>query len=560
MNKKKKARDKKGLDEAKASSSSSSSSSPSSSSRAVEIYDTTLRDGSQLEGISLTVNDKLRIASQLDYLGVSYIEGGWPGSNPKDSEFFTRAKDELELETSQLVAFGSTRRPNGTFEDLEPLINAGTDVVCIVGKSWDYHVTEALRTTLEEGIAMVVDSISHLKKQGKKVFWCAEHLFDGYKENPDFAMEILTAAGEAGVDCLVLCDTNGGSLPHEVGEITKTVLENIPETAVGVHLHNDTDCGVGNALAGVMAGATHVQGTINGYGERTGNSNLISVIANLELKLGIQVLPEGNLQRMATVARHVAELVNFSPNPHQPYVGVSAFAHKAGLHTSALSRKSDAYEHVDPEKVGNSTRYVMSEMSGRASVELKAKELGIEVDSATMSEVVDTLKRLEYEGYHFEVADASLELLMLGASGWEQPYFSVESFSVGVKHKHGDQARVWNELAVEMETEAEVNLVVSGQQVSAKAEGNGPVNALHSALDEALSPHFPEFKKMQLIDYKVRVLDTAATATKAVTRVLIETTDGEQIWNTIGVSENIVEASWQALVDSIVWGLRHQGN
>lgn len=523
----------------------------------IEIYDTTLRDGSQLEGISLTVNDKLRIASQLDYLGVTYIEGGWPGSNPKDSEFFARAKEELELETSQLVAFGSTRRPNGTTEDLEPLISAKTDVVCIVGKAWDYHVTDALRISLEEGIAMVVDSIRYLKDQGKKTFWCAEHLFDGYKANPDFTLEILSAAVDAGVDCLVLCDTNGGSLPHQVGSTTESVLANVPGARVGVHLHNDTDCGVGSALAGVMAGATHVQGTMNGYGERTGNSNLISVIANLELKMGIQVLPKNNLKRMSTVARHVAELVNFAPNPHQPYVGVSAFAHKAGLHTSALVRRSDAYEHINPQEVGNTTRYVMSEMSGRASVEIKAKELGIELDSSTMSEIVETLKRLEYEGYHFEVADASLELLMLGASGWEQPFFRTDSFSVGVKHRQGDAARIWNEVSVEMETEAEVKLMVKGEEVSAKESGNGPINALHAALGSVLSPHFPEFKKMQLIDYKVRVLDTAAAATKAITRVLIETTDGERVWNTIGVSENIVEASWQALVDSIVWGLLH---
>ena len=531
--------------------------SDTSGTKKVEIYDTTLRDGSQLEGISLTVNDKLRIASQLDYLGVTYIEGGWPGSNPKDSEFFTRAKDELELETSQLVAFGSTRRPNGNMEDLDPLISAGTDTVCIVGKAWDYHVTEALRISLEEGVAMVADSIRYLKEQGKKTFWCAEHLFDGYKANPDYSLELLAAAKEAGVDCLVLCDTNGGSLPDHVRFTTEAVVENIPGVAVGVHLHNDTDCGVGSALAGVMGGATQVQGTINGYGERTGNSNLISVIANLELKMGIQVLPEGNLKRMSAVARHVAELVNFAPNPHQPYVGVSAFAHKAGLHTSALSRKSDAYEHLDPEIVGNSTRYVMSEMSGRASVELKAKELGIEVDGATMGEIVDTLKKLEYEGYHFEVADASLELLMLGASGWKQPYFSPISFSVGVKHKRGDEARVWNDVSVEVETEAEVDLQIGGKSTVASASGNGPVNALHVALGQALSEHYPYFNKMQLTDYKVRVLDTADTATKAVTRVLIETTDGEKTWSTIGVSENIVEASWQALVDSIVWGLLH---
>ncbi len=532
----------------------------------IEIYDTTLRDGSQLEGISLTVNDKLRIARQLDYLGVAYIEGGWPGSNPKDDEFFDRAKKELEFETSQLVAFGSTRRPGGSTEDLNTLVQTDTGVVCIVGKSWDYHVTEALRTSLEEGRAMASDSVEYLKAQGKQVFFDAEHFFDGYKANPDYAVEVLAAAASGGADCLILCDTNGGTLPDEVRQITEAIVAEFSETAIGVHLHNDADCGVANALAGVAGGATQVQGTINGYGERTGNCNLVSVIGNLELKLGYRVLPEGNLERLSDVAHHIAELVNFAPDSRQPYVGVSAFAHKAGLHTSALSRKSDAYEHTDPEKVGNHTRYVVSEMSGRSSVELKARELGIELDSAIVGEIVDTLKKLEYAGYHFEVADASLELLMRAASGWEQPYFKLDSFSVGVAHKReypvdktSLSARAWNDVAVEMESKAEVKMWVDGDYIDVKEQGNGPVNALYQALRKALSDRYPAFNSIHLTDYKVRVLDTEA-ATKALTRVLIESTNGEQIWTTIGVSENIVEASWQALVDSIVWGLLHSSD
>ena len=526
--------------------------------KSIDIYDTTLRDGSQLEGISLTVNDKLRIAAQLDYLGVAYIEGGWPGSNPKDDEFFQRAQTELELKTSQLVVFGSTRKPKpkgNPAVDMEPLISANTDVVCIVGKSWDYHVTEALRTSLEEGVDMVRDSIRYLKDQGKKAFFDAEHFFDGYKANPDYALEVLAAADEAGADCLVLCDTNGGSLPDEVRAITEAVVRDV-SAPVGVHLHNDTDCGVANALAGVQGGASQVQGTINGYGERTGNCNIVSVIANLELKLGVKTLPKGHLDRMFSVSHHVAELVNIVPHSRQPFVGLSAFAHKAGLHTSALSRRSDAYEHIDPVVLGNKTRYLVSEMSGRSSVVLKAKELGIDLGDETVSEVVDTLKKLEYEGYHFEVADASLELLMRGASGWRQPYFELETFSVSVTHKSGNGSKAWNESSVDMESNVQVSLKINGENVEAAGQGNGPVDALHSALKNALSNRYPAFDTIQLTDYKVRVLDTKA-ATGALTRVLIESTNGTDVWNTIGVSGNIVEASWQALVDSIVWGFLH---
>ncbi|MYG94181.1 MAG: citramalate synthase [Acidimicrobiia bacterium] len=527
---------------------------------AVEIYDTTLRDGSQLRGISLTVQDKLRIAVQLDDLGVHYIEGGWPGSNPKDDEFFARVGNELSLQISTLVAFGSTRRVKGrTDEDLtlSNLVQSGTKVACIVGKCWDYHVLEALRTTLDEGVAMVADSVQFLVKQGMRVFFDAEHFFDGYRDNPEYSLAVLEAAAVAGADRLVLCDTNGGSLPNDVEKAVGEVVDYL-DTPVGVHLHNDTGCGVANALAGVRAGATQVQGTINGYGERTGNCNLVPIIANLSLKLGVQTVPADRLKRLTSVSHHVAELVNFTPDPQQPYVGSSAFAHKAGLHTSAISRRPDAYEHIDPSDVGNGTRFVVSEMAGRSTVELKAAELGLELDGAAVGEIVDTLKNLEHAGYHFEVADASLELLMRAAAGWTQPYFELESFRVSTEHRSGTGARAWNEVAVDMDTEATVKLHVQGERIVATGEGNGPVDALHAALTVALAERYPEFRSILLIDYKVRVLDTAS-GTAAVTRVIVDSSMGDQVWTTIGVSANIVEASWQALVDSLVYGLLHAG-
>ena len=525
---------------------------------AVEIYDTTLRDGAQLEGISLTVDDKLRIAEQLDRLGVHYIEGGWPGSNPKDEEFFARARTELNLERSRLVAFGSTRRVNGdAAEDatLANLLAAETEVVCIVGKASAYHVTEALRTSLDEGVAMVADSIRYLKSRGRTVFFDAEHFFDGYRDDPEFSLRVLLAAAEAGVDCLVLCDTNGGSLPGQVEEMVAAVVAAV-DCEVGVHLHNDTGCGVANALAGVAGGATQVQGTINGYGERVGNCDLVPIIANLSLKMGVETLPEGRLAELTSVAHHVAELVNFAADPQQPYVGTTAFAHKAGLHTSAISRRSDAYEHIDPELVGNGTRFLVSEMSGRSTIELKANQLGIDLDGEVLGEIVETLKELEYAGYHFEAADASLELLMRAASGWAHDYFILESFSVNVGHRSGSGSRAWNDVAVQVETEAIVKVHVGGERVVATGEGNGPVNALDSALRKALGDRFPELEGLYLTDFKVRVLE-ARQGTGAVTRVLIDTTNGERTWTTIGVSENIIEASWQALVDSLVFGILH---
>jgi 2-isopropylmalate synthase len=516
----------------------------------VEIFDTTLRDGTQLEGVSVTVNDKLRIAEQLDLLGVTWIEGGWPGANPKDEEFFERARSELRLETSRLVAFGSTRHAKGKVDEdatLANLVTAGTDVVCIVAKCWDYHVTDALQTTLEEGVAMVSDSVAHLVEHGKQVFVDAEHFFDGYKRNPEFSLSVLEAAAAAGASHVVLCDTNGGSLPHEIHAAVAAVVDYLgPDVVVGIHCHDDTGCGVANAIAAVQAGARHVQGTLNGLGERTGNTNLSTVIPNLTLKLGHPTLPEGRLDRLTAVSHHVAELVNRPLNPQAPYVGHSAFAHKAGLHVSGIARARDAYEHVDPSWVGNGTRFVVSEMAGRSNVTMKMEELGLELDGAAVGRVVDELKRLEHEGYHFEVADASLELLMREAGGWHNPYFTVESFRVMTDR---DPAKRFN-------TEAVIKLMVGEDRIIAVGEGNGPVNSLDAAIREALLPRHPELSRIHLVDYKVRVLDSSK-GTGAVTRVLIDTTDGDRDWTTIGVSENIIEASWLALRDSLVYGLLH---
>ena len=539
----------------------------------VEIYDTTLRDGSQLEGISLTVEDKLRIARELDRLGVHYIEGGWPGANPKDDEFFARAADELRLETARLAVFGSTRRVNGRCESdavLANLLAASTQTVCIVGKCWDYHVTGALRASLDEGIAMSAESVAYLVGKGRRVFFDAEHAFDGYKHNPDYSLAVLAAVAEAGAERLVLCDTNGGTLPHEVYAIVAEIVDRLG-APVGVHLHNDTGCGVANALAGVRAGAGHVQGTINGYGERTGNCDLVPIIANLSAKMGVRTLPPERLELLTSVSRRVAEMVNRAPDPQQPYVGTSAFAHKAGLHASALARRADAYEHIDPGSVGNGTRFVVSEMAGRSSIELKARELGIDMDDATVAELIESLKQLEYEGYHFEVADASLELWMRAAVGWEQPYFAIESFraEVGRHMRSGGApsgtapsgtpgARQPEDAAMYRQCEATIKLWVGAQRRITVGEGNGPVNALHNALLAAVGDHYPEIDRISLTDYKVRVLDTT-NGTAAVTRVLIDSTDGTRTWTTIGVSENIVEASWEALADSIVWGLLHSG-
>jgi 2-isopropylmalate synthase len=525
--------------------------------RRVEIYDTTLRDGSQLEGISLTVEDKLRIAEQLDELGVHYIEAGWPGANPKDDELFRRAPSDLKLATSTLVAFGSTRRVKGKVDSddtLRHLVEANVGTVCIVGKSWDYHVTEALGTTLDEGIAMVRDSVEFLRAAGLDVLFDAEHFFDGYLRNPEYALRVLEGAAQAGASRLVLCDTNGGALPHDVERIVGEVVAYFRnDVGVAVHLHDDGGTGVANALAGVRGGAMQVQGTINGYGERTGNCNLTTIIPNLTLKMGIETIPADRLERLAPIAHHIAELVNMPLNPQAPYVGHSAFAHKAGLHASAIAKRPDAYEHVDPELVGNGTRFVVSELAGRSTLVLKAKELGLDLDGPQLSEVVEQLKQLEHEGYHFEVADGSLELLMRRAAGWRPEWFEVESFRVITDDLSGVDTLTGATHATVM-TEATVKLHVDGTRHIATEEGNGPVNALDRAVRTALNGRFPALERVHLTDYKVRVLDTNK-GTGAVTRVLIDSTDGDATWTTIGVNENIIEASWQALLDSIQFGL-----
>ncbi|MET0422215.1 MAG: citramalate synthase [Acidimicrobiia bacterium] len=527
--------------------------------RRVEIYDTTLRDGSQLEGISLTVDDKLRIAEQLDWLGVDYIEAGWPGANPKDDELFARAPRDLQLTTSTLVAFGSTRRPRGKVDSddtLRNLLDANTSTVCIVGKASEYHVLETLQTTLDEGAAMVADSVEFLTAEGRAVFYDAEHFFDGYRDSPEFSMRVLEGAAQAGATRLVLCDTNGGTLPDEVERIVAEVVAHFAadsHVGVAVHLHDDAGTGVANALAGVRGGAMQVQGTINGYGERTGNCNLTTIIPNLTLKMGIETIPRDRLERLTPVAHHVAELVNMALNPQAPYVGSSAFAHKAGLHTSAIARRPDAYEHVPPDSVGNGTRFVVSELAGRSTLVLKAQELGLELDGAQVNELVDTLKRMEHEGYHFEVADASLELLMRRVGGWQQSWFDVESFRV-ITDDDDPSSVAGGTPTSTMSTEATVKVHVGGERRIAVAEGNGPVNALDTALRAALGDSRPALDHVHLTDYKVRVLDTAK-GTGAVTRVLVDSTNGDRTWSTIGVSENIIEASWQALLDSLLYGL-----
>jgi 2-isopropylmalate synthase len=540
---------------------------------AVDVYDTTLRDGSQQEGISLTVDDKLHVAEQLDHLGVAYIEGGWPGANPKDEEFFARAAKELRLNTATLVAFGSTRRSGtaaGDDETLRHLVEAGTDVVCIVAKASDLHVTEALRTTLEEAVAMAADSVAFLRASGLRVFLDAEHFFDGYKRDPGFALSVLAGAEEAGAEVLVLCDTNGGTMPDEVEEIVAAVRARSSAT-IGGHFHNDGGCAVANTLAAVREGATHVQGCINGYGERTGNADLSAIIANLSLKMGVRTIPPERLERLTPVAHHISELVNLTLDPQRPYVGVGAFTHKAGLHTSALARRSDAYEHISPDTVGNGTRVVVSELAGRSTLQMKAAELGLELDSPALGRVLEALKHLEHNGYHFEAADGSLELLMraaAGASGGRLgDLFRIESFRVITDWRarepaHGEHSTTSGEQQLvhpwsspgELTTEATVKAHVGDERVVATAEGNGPVNALDAALRLAIEPHFQQLRNVHLTDYRVRVLDTAK-GTGAVTRVLLDTADAEGTWSTIGVSENVIEASWEALVDAVVFGL-----
>lgn len=512
----------------------------------LEIYDTTLRDGSQQEGISLTVGDKLRVAKLLDDLGVTFVEGGWPGANQKDTEFFARAKNELRLANSTLTAFGSTRRPGGVVEkdeQLTALLDAETECICLVGKSWDYHVLEALGVDLDEGVRMVGESIEFLTDKGRRVFFDAEHFFDGFKDNPAYALAVLGAAHGAGAERLVLCDTNGGSLPSETLVAIANVQDQLPDAEIGVHYHNDVGTAVASSLAAVDAGVRQIQGCINGYGERTGNADLSTLIPDLQLKMGRQVI-SGELTNLTSISHHIAEIVNIALDPHRPYVGSSAFTHKAGLHTSALAKKSDAYEHERPSHVGNKTRMVISELAGRASVLSKTSELGLDVDSSFAGEVVERVKELEHEGYYFEAADGSFELLVRRMAGWSNPFFELESFRVqSDRRAHED-----------VTSEATVKLSVSGERKVSVGEGVGPVHALDQALRQALRDEYPALKDLRLTDYRVRVLDSQ-DGTSARVRVLLETSDHETSWGTIGVHENVIEASWQALSEGIVVGL-----
>jgi 2-isopropylmalate synthase len=512
---------------------------------AFHVYDTTLRDGSQREGLSLSVHDKLTIARHLDDLGVGFIEGGWPGANPKDAEFFRRAQTELDLKTATLAAFGSTRRPGGvTADDLAHLRESGAPVATLVAKSDVRHVERALRTTREENLAMVRDSVAHLVGEGQRVFLDAEHFFDGWQADKAYALEVLRVAAEAGADVLVLCDTNGGMLPAHLADVVGAVVED--GLRVGIHAHNDTACAVANSLAAIGVGATHVQGTANGYGERCGNADLFSVVAALEAKLDRRVLPEGRLVELGRVAHAIAEVANIAPDAHQPWVGASAFAHKAGLHVSAIKADPDLYQHTDPAVVGNDMRLLVSELAGRATVELKGKALGLEPDSATVLQVLDRVKELESVGYSFEAAEASFELLLREHMGERPRYFELESWRVIVEHREGVVV-----------SEATVKLHAQGARIIATGEGNGPVNALDVALRQGLTELFPQLAAFDLVDYKVRIV-SGAHGPDAVTRVLVETSDGETEWSTVGVHENVIEASWQALEEAYTAGLlRH---
>ena len=512
----------------------------------VELYDTTLRDGSQGEGINFSVADKLRIAERLDAFGIHYIEGGWPGSNPRDMEFFEQAK-QRQFKNAKLAAFSMTRRkgvPVEKDEQMRMLLEANTPVITIVGKTWLLHVTEVLRATPDENLAMISDSIKFFKDHGKIVFYDAEHSFDGYKNEPDYALATWQAAEKAGVDCVVLCDTNGGCLPSDVSRITAFAKSKLT-ARIGIHTHNDAGLGVANALAAIEVGATQVQGTINGYGERTGNCNLISVIPNLQLKMGLRCLPEKSLPKLKELSHFVDEIANIRPDPRQPWVGTTAFAHKGGMHVHAVDRVVQSYEHIDPEAVGNHRRVLVSDMSGRTNILLKAQELGFNLTSETpeLKAILHQIKELEHAGYEFEAAEASLALLIRKKLKHQDPPFVVDAYHVSMRRDGSASI-----------CEATIKVRVGNQSAHTVAEGDGPVNALDSALRAALVRFYPQLADVRLTDYKVRILDSV-TGTAAATRVLIESTDGKQEWGTVGASESIIDASLQALVDSMEYRL-----
>ena len=513
----------------------------------IALYDTTLRDGTQREGISLSLDDKLKIAQRLDAFGMDYIEGGWPGSNPKDVEFFRRAPS-LGLSHARLAAFGSTRRKDSRPADdgnIAALLGAETPVVTLVGKSWELHVSDVLETTLDENLAMIADSVAYCVAQGKEVIYDAEHFFDGYRANPAYALATLEAAARGGAAWVVLCDTNGGALPWDVDDVTCRVVERLgPGVAVGIHTHDDGGCGVANTLAAVRAGAAQVQGTINGYGERVANANLCTIIPDLQLKMGYDCVPAAGLAGLTDLSRYVAELANLTHDDHLPFVGASAFAHKGGIHVAAMLKNAASYQHVAPEQVGNRQRSVVSELSGRGNLVDKIKQFHLNPESLDLPAVLEQIKRLEAQGFTFEGAEASVELMLRRTHPAYVPPFEMTDYWVMVQRRRGRGSIV----------EATVKVRVGPRIMHTVAEGNGPVNALDAALREALSGVYPQISGVRLEDYKVRILD-GENNTAATTRVLIETRQGARRWSTVGASPNIIDASWRALADSMEYAL-----
>jgi 2-isopropylmalate synthase len=521
--------------------------------RKIELYDTTLRDGAQREGISLTLEDKLKIVKKLDDFGIDYIEAGWPGSNPKDEKFFEHVKD-IKLNFSKLSAFGSTRRVNSAPEEdknVISLLNANTSVITIFGKSWDLHVKEALKTTLEENLNMVFDTVSYLNSRGKSVFFDAEHFFDGFKNNKEYALAVLKKAKDAKAKRIVLADTNGGALPDEIRDIVREVRSYLGKGVVlGIHCHNDSELAVANSIAAVQEGIVQVQGTINGFGERAGNANLCSLIPILQLKMNIPLFDEEKLKALTPLSRFIDEIANITPNDHQPFVGKSVFAHKGGIHVSAVLTNPKTYEHIDPEIIGNKRRVVISELSGTSNIIFKAKEMGIDLNKnrPETRKILSSIKELENQGYQFEAAEASFEILLWKGLCTRDELFDLIYWKTTVEY---------NERLKELYAEAVIKLIVEGRISHSVGDGNGPVNAMDKALRSALSNHFPSLEKIHLSDYRVRVLGRSS-GTGAGVRVLIDHTDSDETWTTLGVSSNIIEASYIALVDGIEYGLRKE--
>jgi len=519
----------------------------------VLLYDTTLRDGTQGENINFSAEEKIKVAKRLDDMGIHYIEGGWPGSNPRDKQFFELAKT-TEFKNARLTAFGSTRKPGITpSEDpnLQAILESRTPAVTIFGKTWDLHVKKVMKNTLRENIAMIRDSVQYLKENNREVIYDAEHFFDGYKDNPNYALQTLETAVEGGADFIVLCDTNGGTLPFEIEMIIKTVKDALPNAKIGIHTHNDSGLAVANSIIAIKAGAVMVQGTINGYGERCGNADMTSIIPILAVKMGYDCISKENLAKMRRLSRFVCETANMIPLSSRPFVGRSAFAHKGGIHVSAVMKEPRAYEHIDPELVGNSRRVLMSDLAGKSNVEYKAKELGIKLgeNGFDSRKIAEKIKNMEQEGYQFDGADGSFKILMEKLTDQFKPLFDLVSFRVVVEKNHDRHCSSY----------ATIKIAVDGKDEITAAEGHGPVSALDNALRKALANFYPDLDAMRLVDFKVRVID-GREGTNAKVRVFIESRDHDQIWSTIGVSEDIIEASWQALADSFQYKLSKKGN